>query len=170
MGTNSAVRYPYNISIGYNSFTSGAIAIAIGNGATSNYNQSIALGYNVVTTANNQLAIGTAAQPTRISFVSPGTLVTDAVNLGQLAGYAKTDYNVAPSTIAVGASPFTYQNTTGYDADILTDIGTVTSIAFSRDNVTYYTTGLITGIVRLSPNDFIKVTYTVAPNMTLIPR
>ena len=83
---------------------------------------------------------------------------------------AVTGYSILPSTIAVGASPFSYQNTTGYDADILVDIGTVSSIAFSRDNITYYQTGMVTGIIHLSPNDWIKVAYTIAPTITLIPR
>lgn len=75
-----------------------------------------------------------------------------------------------PSNISVPPSGSSYQNTTVYDADVIISGGTVSSIEFTRDNSTFYTTGLLTGIVRLSPNDRVRVTYTVAPTMTLVPR
>ena len=77
---------------------------------------------------------------------------------------------VLPSNISVTASPFTYQNTTAYDGDVIISGGTVSSIEFTRNNVTFYTTGLLTGVLQLSPNDRVRVTYTVAPTMTLVPR
>lgn len=77
---------------------------------------------------------------------------------------------VLPSNISVTASPFTYQNTTAYDGDVIISGGTVGNIEFTRDNVTFYTTGLLTGVLQLSPNDRVRVTYTVAPTMTLVPR
>ena len=77
---------------------------------------------------------------------------------------------VAPSNITVTASPMTYQNTTGYDADIIISGGTVSNIEFTRDNATFYTTGFIAGVLKLSPTDRVRVTYTVAPTMTLVPR
>jgi hypothetical protein len=77
---------------------------------------------------------------------------------------------VLPSNISVTASPFTYQNTTAYDGDVIISGGTVSNIEFTRDNTTFYTTGLLTGVLQLSPNDRVRVTYTVAPTMTLVPR
>ena len=77
---------------------------------------------------------------------------------------------ILPSGITVGASPFTYQNTNTYPADVIVSGGTVSAIAFSRDNATFYTTGLTSGMFALSPYDFLRVTYTVAPTMTLVPR
>lgn len=77
---------------------------------------------------------------------------------------------VLPSNISVTASPFTYQNTTAYDGDVIISGGTVGNIEFTRNNTTFYTTGLLTGVLRLSPNDRVRVTYTVAPTMTLVPR
>ena len=77
---------------------------------------------------------------------------------------------VLPSNISVTASPFTYQNTTAYDGDVIISGGTVGNIEFTRDNTNFYTTGLLTGVLHLSPNDRVRVTYTVAPTMTLVPR
>jgi len=77
---------------------------------------------------------------------------------------------VLPSNISVTASPFTYQNTTAYDGDVIISGGTVGNIEFTRDNINFYTTGLLTGVLQLSPNDRVRVTYTVAPTMTLVPR
>ncbi len=81
-----------------------------------------------------------------------------------------TDFLTAPSNIVVGASPFVYQNTTIYPADVIVSGGTVSEIAFSRDNVTYYVIGTTAGMFQLSPNDYLRVTYTAAPTMTLVPR
>lgn len=77
---------------------------------------------------------------------------------------------VPPSNITVTASPFTYQNTGLYDADVIINGGTVTQIEFSRDNSTFYTIGTTQGMVRLSPNDRVVVTYSSAPTMTLVQR
>ncbi|MHB8388233.1 MAG: glycosyl hydrolase family 28-related protein [Acidobacteriaceae bacterium] len=76
-----------------------------------------------------------------------------------------------PSSITVGASPFVYQNTANYDADVLTSGGVVSLIEFSRDGTTWYNTGAaVSGYDHLSPNDQVRVTYTTMPVMTLIPR
>lgn len=77
---------------------------------------------------------------------------------------------IQPITITPGASPYTYQNTNTYPADVIVSGGTVTAVAFSRDNVTFYTVGLINGVFALSPYDFLRVTYTLAPTMILVPR
>lgn len=77
---------------------------------------------------------------------------------------------ILPSGITPGASPYTYQNTNTYPADVIVNGGTVSAIAFSRDNTTFYTVGLTNGMFALSPYDFLRVTYTVAPTMTLVPR
>lgn len=76
-----------------------------------------------------------------------------------------------PSSITVTASPMTYQNTSNTSADVFTTGGTVSAVAFSRDNATFYTIGGASpSVVRLNRNDYIRVTYSVAPTMTLVPR
>lgn len=77
---------------------------------------------------------------------------------------------ILPAGITVGASPYTYQNTNSYPVDVIVRGGTVSTVEFSRDNATYYNVGTIAGMFALSPYDYLRVTYTVAPTMTAIPR
>ena len=77
---------------------------------------------------------------------------------------------ILPRAIAAGASPFTFQNTTGRSITVIVTGGTVSAVAFSRDNVTFYGVGSTSGVFWLSPNDRLRVTYTVAPTLTLVPR
>lgn len=77
---------------------------------------------------------------------------------------------IQPITITPGASPYTYQNTNTYPVDVIVNGGTVSAVAFSRDNATFYTVGQINGVFALSPYDFLRVTYTLVPTMTLVPR
>lgn len=90
------------------------------------------------------------------------TVPFKATNLAQ--------YAVAESDITPDGSPFSYTNASAYTKDVIISGGTVTLIEFSRDEAAYYTTGLITGIVTLSPGDTVRTTYAVAPTMTAVPR
>ena len=93
------------------------------------------------------------------------TMPAADVNLGKL-----TNSTVVPSGITVTASPFTYQNTTAFNGDVIISGGIVSNIEFTRDNTTFYTVRFIEGVLRLSPSDRVRVTYTVAPTMTYVPR
>jgi hypothetical protein len=75
-----------------------------------------------------------------------------------------------PAGVTPGASPYTYQNTSGHPGDMIVSGGAVSDIAFSRDNATFYGAGVVSGVFPLSAYDFLRVTYTVAPTMTFIPR
>lgn len=73
----------------------------------------------------------------------------------------------AMTPITVGASPFTYTNTSGNEEDILISGGTVTQVAWIRfAGYVVPTSGLFT----LSPSDSISVTYTAAPVMIAVSR
>ncbi len=76
-----------------------------------------------------------------------------------------------PATpIAVGASAFVYPNTQAFPITVLVSGGTVTSIEISRNGGSSYTlAGLIAGQYSLQPGDQMRVTYAVAPTMTMIP-
>ena len=108
------------------------------------------------------------------TFTQNVTMFSSLMVSGQITSNSKnvqvSNYVTLPSGIAVGVSPFTYQNTGGYPGDAIIQGGTVTLIEYSRDGVTYYATGLIDAIVELSINDRVRVTWTVAPIMTFIPR
>ncbi len=111
-----------------------------------------------------------------------GTIVSTAVPAGTLRELTLPDADVdlgkvvghtnAVTAITVTASPFTYQNTAVYQEDILITGGTVSLVEFTRDNATWYARAVaLTGdTVSLSPSDRVRVTYTVAPTMTKIPR
>lgn len=75
-----------------------------------------------------------------------------------------------PTAITVTASPFKYQNLSGFDQSVIVNGGTVTQLEFSRDNVNFYTLGVIAGMVTLSKGDYLRTTYTVIPTMTAVPR
>ena len=77
---------------------------------------------------------------------------------------------ILPSSITVGASPYTYQNTNTYTADIIVSGGGVSLLEFSRNGTAFFNTGSFYGMFTLSPYDLLRVTYTLAPTMTIIPR
>jgi hypothetical protein len=81
-----------------------------------------------------------------------------------------TNSATLPSAITPTGSPYTYQNTSAYSVDVLVSGGGVSALEFTRDNVAFYDTGSYYGMFTLSPNDRLRVTYSAAPTMTLIPR
>ena len=74
----------------------------------------------------------------------------------------------APTSPTVTASPFTYQNTSTGPQNAMVSGGTVTVLEYSRDGTVFYPVGLLGGIVSLNPNDKVRVTYAVAPAVTVI--
>lgn len=93
----------------------------------------------------------------------------NASSAAQVPRYGQLVSGLAPSGITVGASPFTYQNTSNIHVDVLISGGTVTTISISRDGVNFFAVGLLAGQYRLSPGDSVRVVYVLAPTMTLIP-
>lgn len=81
-----------------------------------------------------------------------------------------TNYSAQPSAIVLGPSPYTYINNTGYPADVIVSGGGVSLLEFSRNGVTFFSTGSFYGMFTLSPYDRLRVTYLTPPNMTLVPR
>jgi len=75
-----------------------------------------------------------------------------------------------PFSIAVGASPFSYQNSLTGALDVIVQGGTVSLIEFSRNGSSWYSLGVTQGMFHLSPSDYLRVTYSSAPTMTGIPR
>lgn len=68
--------------------------------------------------------------------------------------------------ITLTGSPFTYVNTR--PGVILVNGGTVTVVEIGRGG-TFYVTGVIAGAFPVGKSDSIRITYTVAPTMTLLP-
>lgn len=69
--------------------------------------------------------------------------------------------------VSLGASPAVYTATQG--GSIIVSGGTVSLIEFSRDEVTWVTTGLTAGMFHLSDGDSLRVTYSVKPGVTFVP-
>jgi hypothetical protein len=72
------------------------------------------------------------------------------------------------SSIAVGASPFTYTNNDNAVETIYTFGGTVTDVSFVRNSTTTTISSLTNVSAILSPGDGIQVTYSVAPTMVKV--
>lgn len=72
-------------------------------------------------------------------------------------------------TATPGASPYTFQNT-GFQTEIvIVQGGTVTTIEFSRDGTQFDICGILAGLFLLCPGDRLRVTYLVAPTLTIYP-
>lgn len=69
--------------------------------------------------------------------------------------------------VTLGASPYTYS--APVRGSVIVNGGTVTVIAFSRDGVTFYTTGQTSGMFLLNAADQLRITYAVAPTVTFVP-
>ena len=85
-----------------------------------------------------------------------------------VAMYSNQPSVAAPANQAPGASPYVYTNTSGLRQQIMVSGGTVTLIEVSRDGTTYFPAGILAGSVTLNPNDRLRLTYLVAPTMTVI--
>ena len=142
---------------------------------------------NAAPTARLHLPAGVAAANSAPYKLSPGTVNSIAeagageydgsslfftLNDGIRRQIPLSDKATLPSSITVGASPYTYQNTSAFTQVILTSGGTVSGIEYTRDNTTFYTVAASTTVpvqVSLAPNDRVKITFSSAPTMTRIP-
>ena len=82
-----------------------------------------------------------------------------------------TLYSMGPRrSLAIGSSPFAFQNDTPTRVMILLNGGTVSLLEFSRDNATYDPVGsLLSGDFMLNPSDWMRITYTLAPTVIYYP-
>lgn len=118
-----------------------------------------------------------AAPPTQAPLVDPksetGLMTFDWGRwTWDLKRQVTIDTTDLPQPLVLGASPFVYQNTLlpNHDIHAIVKGGTVNLVEVSRDGVTYYDVGVIAGMIFLSWNDFMRITYAVVPTVTLIPR
>lgn len=74
--------------------------------------------------------------------------------------------NGANQAVVPGLSPFTY--TAPRDGRVIVSGGTVTTIEIGRGGA-FVVVGLVAGIVPVTANDRVRVTYVVAPTMTFMP-
>lgn len=97
-----------------------------------------------------------------ISDVNNGNRVRDVYNIGL---GLMTNKPATVSVVGIGASPATYTNTSVNDLQIAVSGGTVSSVVYGRTGgaLTVGTTGLF----HLAPNDYVTITYTVAPTVAI---
>lgn len=91
--------------------------------------------------------------------------VEDALLAGSVGGGTQFSKSL-PVAVTATASPMVYQNKNQERQQFLATGGTVSDLSFSRDGTTYYTIGSLSGGIVLSPGDYIKITYTIAPTIT----
>lgn len=72
-------------------------------------------------------------------------------------------------TPIVGASPWTWLNDLNKPATVVVSGGTVTSIHISRDGSVFDLVGLLAGIFLIGANDRLRITYAVAPTVSVYP-
>lgn len=86
-----------------------------------------------------------------------------------MSGFSASLLNAVSSAqpITVGASPYTWTNTTGNRVVVYVSGGTVTTInaVVAAADVLV---GLLAGSVTVRPGDGVKVTYVVAPTMNYV--
>ena len=124
----------------------------------------------IVTGAHNSLSGlqgGTAGQYYHLQVSDYNTL------LG--GGDASTLHNhrslTALSGVTPGASPYSVQNTDPvHDKSLIIQGGTVSLLEYTRENATFINLGVVAAMFAVSPGDRIRITYTVAPTVTWVPR
>lgn len=70
-----------------------------------------------------------------------------------------------PDTPVVDISPWAYQNVSGFTQVFVLEGGTLTDVAYSRDGATWTSAGT-SRILTVGRNDYVQVTYAVAPIAT----
>ena len=73
-----------------------------------------------------------------------------------------------PADLTVSGSPFTYINGTKSAVTLLVNGGSVSSIQYSRNGVTFY--NVPSAVVSVFPGDQVRVTYSATPTITVVPR
>ena len=118
----------------------------------------------------------------KINVRNDGTGALDSTTLASLpyvklsdgiSRRVKVSYDALPASgQAVGASPYVYTNSASYDVDASVEVGTVSTIEFSRNSGSTWSTVATSSnfILRLNPGDQMRITYSSAPTLVIIPR
>lgn len=100
---------------------------------------------------------------------SGNAIITNKVTAGSVATGGVATTAGAATTVTVGASPYTYSNTSSSNQQLFIQGGTVSAIAFNPNGGTGISlSGLTDNVLVVRPGDTVTVTYTAAPTMTTI--
>ena len=114
-------------------------------------------------------AIKLQSTATRNTFVGgtfgPSVALIDNTSSDKTSNIMFKGAGLAVDTKTTGGSPFNYQNTSLTPEYIVVQSGTVTEIYLSSDGSTYYDIGAKEGQFTLQPGAYIRVAFSVAPNI-----
>ncbi|BBH21833.1 hypothetical protein Back11_31780 [Paenibacillus baekrokdamisoli] len=132
---------------------------------------------------NNRIMIGSDTTVYTVSLRRSSTQFelnaqTAVTQTNQTVTYAQPDFikltvprnDISPTVPAINASPYLLANTNGYSVEVVVAGGAVTKIEFSRDGFNFFDLGMTSGSLSLSPKDQLRISYSVKPTVTLIPR
>jgi hypothetical protein len=103
---------------------------------------------------------------------SSGEVVIDSTQVGKVRSLANGLRAGQPAVASVtpGASPYTYQTTTGYPQQITVSGGTVSLIEVQALGGSFFTTGLTSGTFLVRQGHRLRITYSSAPTMIAVPQ
>ena len=111
----------------------------------------------LVKTANNTLDDGSG----NMTVATSGAGIVSANGIKTTAG--------AATTVTVGASPYTYTNSSASNQQIFIQGGTVSAISFNPNGGTGIAlSGLTDNVITMRPDDTLTITYTAAPTVNTI--
>jgi hypothetical protein len=73
------------------------------------------------------------------------------------------------AAVSPGASPYIWQNSENVPVQMFISVGTVTTIEYSPDGVSYVNCGILAGCLIVNPRQYVRVTYVIAPTMNYCP-
>lgn len=102
-------------------------------------------------------------------FNNLATLGIPSIANASLIGNVVDTAPAAVTTPTVGSSPWTYTNSQPYAVIAIVRSGTVSAVELTKDGLTFYNIGITSGPVRIPGLWRMRVTYTSAPTVTVLP-
>ncbi len=148
--------------------------ITINNPSQGHYGSELELVLTQDATGGRTITWGGAYKTGAIPYLGPNqTMVIrfhyDRTNWVRTSLVVNNSTAPAAAAISVGASPYTYRNTDGWDQMVVLSGGSVSKLEWSKDNSTFYDVGA-TQAFPVTAGEYLKVTYSSAPTMTKVPR
>ena len=96
--------------------------------------------------------------------------MASTVQLGPVETVTINNMSTGPrTTVTVGSSACSLQNSCGTRVAVHVSAGTVTAIDCSKDGLTFDGVGLLGGQFLLNPGDICRITYAVVPTVVFWP-
>jgi len=96
--------------------------------------------------------------------------MASTVQLGPVETVTINTMVIGPrTTVALGSSPCSLQNSCATRVAVHVSAGTVSAIELSKDGATFDSVGLLGGTSFLNPSDICRITFIVAPTVVFWP-